>query len=87
MLLRWFRARYPDVEVPQSTIDAVGKNSTWDTHGKITDLFMTLARVQHSRNEMDPDLQIGLGVLFYTNGEYDRAQDCFVSALGARPKV
>jgi peroxin-5 len=36
---------------------------------------------------MDPDLQIGLGVLFYTNSDYERAKDCFATALGARPKV
>jgi peroxin-5 len=36
---------------------------------------------------MDPEVQIGLGVLYYTNQEFDKAKDCFESALAARPKV
>lgn len=62
-------------------------HSSWDTHSRITDLFLKLARSQHAQGVMDPEVQIGLGVLFYTNGDYDRAKDCFESALAARPKV
>lgn len=87
MLLRWLRARYPSLEVPQSTIQAMTTHSSWDTHNRITELFLTLARSQHAEGVLDPDVQIGLGVLFYTNGEYDRAKDCFESALTVRPKV
>ncbi|KAJ3514122.1 hypothetical protein NLJ89_g2562 [Agrocybe chaxingu] len=86
MLLRWFRARYPDVSVPEETVRAMTTNSAWDTHGRITELFLDLARAQHGQNKMDEDLQIALGVLFYTNGEYERAQDCFAAALNVRPK-
>ncbi|KAG6920268.1 hypothetical protein DXG01_005037 [Tephrocybe rancida] len=86
MLLRWLRARFPSLEVPQSTIDAAATHSSWDMHTRITELFLTLARSQHAEGTLDPDVQIGLGVLFYTNGEYDRAKDCFESALTARPR-
>ncbi|KAG6903062.1 hypothetical protein C0995_006249 [Termitomyces sp. Mi166 len=86
MLLRWLRARYPSLEVPESTIQAMATHSSWDTHNRITELFLTLARSQHAEGVLDPDVQIGLGVLFYTNGEYDRAKDCFESALTIRPK-
>ncbi|CAA7261729.1 unnamed protein product [Cyclocybe aegerita] len=86
MLLRWFRTRYPDVSVPEETARAMITNSAWDTHGRITELFLDLARTQHGQNKMDEDLQIALGVLFYTNGEYERAQDCFAAALNVRPK-
>ncbi|KNZ77103.1 Peroxisomal targeting signal receptor [Termitomyces sp. J132] len=87
MLLRWLRARHPSLEVPESTIQAMATHSSWDTHNRITELFLTLARSQHAEGVLDPDVQIGMGVLFYTNGEYDRAKDCFESALTVRPKV
>lgn len=86
-LLRWLRARFPTLEVPDETITAMATHSSWDTHSRITDLFLKLARSQHAQGVMDPEVQIGLGVLFYTNGDYDRAKDCFESALAARPKV
>lgn len=62
-------------------------NSAWDTHGRVTDLFLNMARTQHGQDKVDAELQVALGVLFYTNGEYDRAQDCFLAALNFRPKV
>ncbi|KDR75164.1 hypothetical protein GALMADRAFT_249106 [Galerina marginata CBS 339.88] len=86
MLMRWFRARYPDIYISEEAIKAISTNSSWDTHGRITEIFLNQARAEHGQNKMDPDLQIGLGVLFYTNGEYDRAQDCFAAALNVRPK-
>ncbi|KAF8894083.1 peroxisome targeting signal receptor [Infundibulicybe gibba] len=86
MLLRWLRARFPAHPVPEETLKAMSTNSSWDTHNRITDVFLSLARNQHSQGVMDPEVQIGLGVLFYTNGEYDRAKDCFESALAARPR-
>ncbi|KAF9050007.1 peroxisome targeting signal receptor [Panaeolus papilionaceus] len=85
-LLKWFRARYPEATVPQETIEAMATNSAWDTHGRVTDLFLNMARTQHGQDKVDAELQVALGVLFYTNGEYDRAQDCFLAALNFRPK-
>jgi len=86
MLVRWFKANYPTIPVPEEFTRAMATNSSWDTHERITDLFLNLARTQHGQGQMDPDLQVALGVLFYTNGSYDQAQDCFVAALNVRPK-
>ncbi|EAU91171.2 peroxisome targeting signal receptor [Coprinopsis cinerea okayama7 len=86
MLLRWIRARHPELPIPEETIKAMTTNSAWDTHGRITDVFLSLARLQNSQGVLDPDVQIGLGVLFYNNSDYDRAKDCFEAALSVRPK-
>ncbi|KZP17955.1 TPR-like protein [Athelia psychrophila] len=85
MLLRWLMARHPSHPIAEGTVNSVKKHSTWDAHSRVTDAFLSLARMQHAEGILDPEVQIGLGVLFYTNSEFDRAKDCFGSALQARP--
>lgn len=86
MLLRWMRTRFPSQHIPEETVNAVRHNSLWDAHSRVTEVFLNLARTQHSQSTLDPDVQIGLGILFYTNSEFDRAKDCFESALSVRPR-
>ena len=87
MLFRWLQARFPSLPILQETLSALSTHSAWDTHTRITDLFLTLVRAQHAEGTVDPEVQIGLGVLYYTNGEFGKAKDCFESALALRPKV
>jgi len=84
MLLRWLRARFPDTPISPELQEAVTK-SAWFSHDVVTEAFLNVARTQHAQGVIDPDVQLALGVLFYTNGAYDRAKDCFEAALSVRP--
>ncbi|KIJ49700.1 hypothetical protein M422DRAFT_28063 [Sphaerobolus stellatus SS14] len=82
-LLKWLSAKYPDL-IPTNLKGRL-PTAPWASHDQATETFIAVARQQHARGEMDPDVQIGLGVLFYTNSEFDKAKDCFESALASRP--
>ncbi|CAG8719445.1 15515_t:CDS:2 [Acaulospora morrowiae] len=78
-LERWLAIKYPDVVTA-----AVPMDRTVDTHTRVTDLFLQAARSAPEGQEMDPDVQVGLGVLYYSGGEHEKAIDCFLSALNVR---
>ena len=86
MLLRWLHARFPDYPIPEDAWKSL-TGAGWHSHERVTEAFLGLAREQYARGEMDPDVQIALGVLFYASSEFDRAKDCFEAALTVRPKV
>ncbi|RDX41796.1 peroxisome targeting signal receptor [Lentinus brumalis] len=85
MLLRWLDARFPDAGISEEAWKSL-TNSSWHSQEQVTEAYLKVAREQYSRGEVDPDVQIGLGVLFYTSSEYDRAKDCFEAALSMRPQ-
>ena len=84
MLLRWLQAAHPDAEIPQTAWSSL-QASSWQSQQQVTQVFLDHARVQHSKGIVDADLQAGLGVLFYTSNQFDRAKDCFEAALSVRP--
>jgi len=84
MLLRWLSAAYPSAEISEAAWASINQSS-WHSHEEVTKVFMDLARAQHSKGIVDPDVQAGLGVLFYTSSDFDRAKDCFEAALSVKP--
>ncbi|KAJ5042117.1 uncharacterized protein L3040_004675 [Drepanopeziza brunnea f. sp. 'multigermtubi'] len=84
-LERWLSVKYPSIIAPtalSSGVD-VGFTDRHLLHEKVTDLFISAAQLSPDGEHMDPDVQVGLGVLFYGAEEYDKAVDCFSAALAS----
>lgn len=70
----------------RSQIDSM--SGPWAQHQELTDKYLAVARRQYEASgEVDPDIQVGLGTLYYMMGEYGEARGCWVNALGERPDV
>ncbi|PYI03886.1 peroxisomal targeting signal receptor [Aspergillus sclerotiicarbonarius CBS 121057] len=84
-LERWLSVKYPRIIDPKDlSSDAdLGFTDRQLLHDRVTDLFIQAAQLSPSGEQMDPDVQVGLGVLFYCAEEYDKAVDCFSAALAS----
>lgn len=84
-LERWLATKYPQIISPDNlTPDAeLGFTDRHILHEKVTDLFIRAAQLSPDGEHMDPDVQVGLGVLFYGQEEYNKAVDCFQAALAS----
>ena len=84
-LERWLSVRYPQVAPPDQLSSAadVGFTDRRQLHDRITDLFVRAAALRPAGVDMDPDVQVGLGVLLYGADQYDKAVDCFGAALAS----
>ena len=84
-LERWLSTKYPSIISPQdlSSAQDFGFTDRLALHEKVSALFIRAAQLSPDGEAMDPDVQVGLGVLFYGAEEYDKAVDCFQSALAS----
>ncbi|KAJ5355026.1 Peroxisomal targeting signal receptor [Penicillium cataractarum] len=84
-LERWLSNKYPSIIDPKEVSgDAdLGFTDRQLLHDRVTELFIQAAQLSPSGAQMDPDVQVGLGVLFYCAEEYDKAVDCFSAALAS----
>jgi peroxin-5 len=83
-LERWVSVKYPQVVTgPLDAQKEIGFTERIALQQKVTDLFIKAAQLSPSGESMDPDVQVGLGVLFYAADEYEKAIDCFSAALAS----
>ncbi|GAA5888768.1 hypothetical protein JCM5296_000098 [Sporobolomyces johnsonii] len=91
-LEKWLSLSYPSIALPPPPTTAM--RTPWDASNRVIDLFLAAAQAgpqsraegqTDERGVVDPDVQVGLGVLFYSNSDYERAKDCFEAALSVRP--
>ena len=79
-LKKWIKLnpKYKNIQT-----DAIGPQASFqEYHMSITRMFLEAAA---SSSTVDPEVQIGLGLLYNLNMDYAKAVDCFRSALRMRP--
>ncbi|ANB12485.1 Pex5p [Sugiyamaella lignohabitans] len=85
-LERWLATKYPDIaQKARQQEPKLENEDRFQLHSRVTELFIRAAQMSPDGASIDADVQVGLGVLFYGNEEYEKAIDCFNTALSVRP--
>ncbi|WFD32466.1 Peroxisomal membrane signal receptor PTS1 [Malassezia sp. CBS 17886] len=85
-LLRYIARTHPHL-APSADFPKLRDETTnpWARLNYVRELFLKAARENAAQGQMDPEIQIGLGVLFYSSSSFEQARDCFKAALESRP--
>lgn len=85
-LERWISTKYPQIsERAREKNPTISDEDRYSLNKRVTELFMEAARLSPNQANMDADVQMGLGVLFYANEDFDKTIDCFKAALSIQP--
>lgn len=85
-LERWISTKYPQIaERARRESPAITDEDRFTLHKRVTELFIKAAQLSPNQANMDADVQMGLGVLFYANEDFSKTIDCFKAALSIRP--
>lgn len=87
MLNRWVETKYPNFLDSKEGItiedDFEHEPERYKLNEKIKRQFLKIA---NALPQIDPDVQLCLGLLFYADDEFDKTIDCFKAALNVNPK-
>jgi peroxin-5 len=86
MLNDWIASKFPAIHAKHEGKD-FQTMPVYELYDHVTSMFLEAARQDAARDVVNPDVQVGLGILFYNSGQYDKAVDCFNTALKVRPNV
>lgn len=75
LLEKWISFRYPQIA---DTVPKAKDQTAESLHARVTQMFLKVAT---QADNVDSDVQAGLGVLCYRNDDYTKAVDCFRAAL------
>ncbi|CAI4055821.1 hypothetical protein N7582_000436 [Saccharomyces uvarum] len=86
MLDKWAETKYPEIWSNIKQQDERTQKERGSTHidmnARVTKQYLQLA---NSLSSADPEVQLCLGLLFYTKDDFDKTIDCFESALKVNP--
>jgi peroxin-5 len=86
-LMSWLREnpQYKDMAPQEEKARSPRPASLMTTaeHKRLENLYLSAA--QRNPSTLDPEVQVGLGVLYNLSGDYDKAIDCFQAALQLKP--
>ncbi|EDO18157.1 hypothetical protein Kpol_1031p64 [Vanderwaltozyma polyspora DSM 70294] len=82
MLNRWIETRYPHLLENTHGIELDSDQDRYVVNEIVTKQFLQVA---NKLETADADVQLGLGLLFYSNNEFDKTIDCFKAALKVSP--
>ncbi len=85
MLLKWLKAKFP-WHVPGS-VESSAEVSSWALKERATEGYLNVARDQHANGGGGSGCADWVGGVVVYQWDFDRAKDCFASALEMRPNV